>query len=82
MNYFKVIYDIRKVSQKADKELNRLCETMAYTAPEARDEVFWYGKSSTMGLVEICRMYFTDDTEVYDIYTKALEDHKGVVNAS
>lgn len=83
MNYFKVIHDIRNASQQeADADLDRLCESLMYTAPEARDEVFWYGRASTMGITEICRKYFNNNNEVYDIFTKALEDHKGVVEAT
>lgn len=83
MNYFKVIRDIRNASQQeADGELDKLCETLIYTAPEARDTVFWYGKGSTMGITEICRMHFSDNIDVYNVYIKAIEDHKGVLKES
>ena len=71
MNYFKIIDEIRNVSDKAEKEFNNLVDVLARNAPEVQETIFWYGWSTTPGLTQICQEHFSDNNDVHEIFESA-----------
>lgn len=69
MSFYQVIEDLRAFGNEcANKHLDRLVYQYSYTAPEIRQELFWLGDRNCLGITDICRSFFPENEDVFDLF--------------
>ena len=65
----------RTLEASARADVKRLRDSLAYAAPEVREDILWRGGASSVGLVDLCCVHGTNATRpVYANIVAAVEE--------